>query len=139
MEGCMKFRLVFFYLAAVFIGAIFLADSLTAQTKSNLSPNQPAQGAQGGPSNKVTNSGTKATPSHSEFAESANPRVVKTYSEDQLNDLFGRMVSLYSKDAVLFNNVGAAYFYNKIYDKSEDAFRRAIVLNNHPAFLTNLS
>jgi tetratricopeptide (TPR) repeat protein len=86
--------------------------------------------------------GTAASNTAPKQADTTGPidsMVIKTYSEQQLNDLFDQMTSHYSKDAVLFNNIGATYFGLKIYDKAENAIRRAVVLNNHPAFLTNLS
>lgn len=68
-----------------------------------------------------------------------DPTTVKTLSDKDLNKLFDRMSTHYSKDAVLFNNIGAAYFERKDYANAEASIRRAIILNDHPAFLTNLS
>lgn len=60
-------------------------------------------------------------------------------SDDELNALFDRISTTYSRDAVLFNNVGVAYYKRKLYDKATESIKRAIMINNHPAFLTNLS
>ena len=61
------------------------------------------------------------------------------FSDEELNQTFDKMSAQYSKNAVLFNNIGASYFQRKMYDKAEAALKRAIILNAHPAFLTNLS
>jgi tetratricopeptide (TPR) repeat protein len=74
-----------------------------------------------------------------DFSLSIEPTSVMKLSDDQLNELFDKMAAHYSRNAVLFNNIGASYFERKMYDKAETALRRAVVLNNHPAFLTNLS
>jgi tetratricopeptide (TPR) repeat protein len=68
-----------------------------------------------------------------------DPLSVDRLSDDELDQIFNKMISEYSRNAVLFNNIGASYFTRKQFDKAENAFRRAIILNNHPAFLTNLS
>ena len=75
----------------------------------------------------------------SDFSLSIDPMSVSSFSDDQLNETFGKMSAQYSKNAVLFNNIGATFFKRKMYDKAESAIRHAIVLNDHPAFLTNLS
>ena len=140
MEGCMKFRLILLFFAAVNASIfLFTAPSLAAQTKNNLLPAASAQPTTAGSTIAADNSVANPASKQTDIAESADPKIVKTYSEPQLNDLMVRMVSRYSKDAVLFNNVGATYFELKMYDKAENAIRHAIVLNNHPAFLTNLS
>jgi tetratricopeptide (TPR) repeat protein len=74
-----------------------------------------------------------------DFSLSIEPRSVINFSDDQLNELFDKMSAQYSRNAVLFNNIGASYFERKMYEKAESALKRAIILNNHPAFLTNLS
>ena len=74
-----------------------------------------------------------------DFTESIDPQSVKSFSDEQLNETFDKMSLQYSKNAVLFNNIGATYYTRKMYDKAESALRRAIILNNHPAFLVNLS
>jgi len=65
--------------------------------------------------------------------------VLEAFTEQELDDTYSGLTSKFSKDAVLYNNIGATYFKRKSYDKAESALKRAIVLNNHPAFLTNLS
>jgi tetratricopeptide (TPR) repeat protein len=77
--------------------------------------------------------------SASDFSLSIDPTSVKNFSDEQLNETFDKMSAQYSRNAVLFNNIGATYFERKMYDKAEAALKRAIILNNHPAFLTNLS
>jgi tetratricopeptide (TPR) repeat protein len=74
-----------------------------------------------------------------DFSLSIEPKSVVDFSDQQLDETYARMSSQYSKNAVLFNNIGATYYNRKAYDKSEAAIKRAIMLNNHPAFLTNLS
>jgi tetratricopeptide (TPR) repeat protein len=74
-----------------------------------------------------------------DFSSTIDPLSVKDLSDEDLDRTFDRMVSEYSKNAVLLNNIGATYYSRKRYEKAESAFRRAIILNNHPAFLTNLS
>jgi len=74
-----------------------------------------------------------------DFTESIDTQSVKSFSDEQLNETFDKMSLQYSKNAVLFNNIGATYYTRKMYDKAESALRRAIILNNHPAFLVNLS
>jgi tetratricopeptide (TPR) repeat protein len=133
----MKFRFLPFFVVIAYCVTFLAASNLTAQIKNNLAPTGVAQGEKTGSSN-VTST-TKSVPKQTEITESADPKIVKTYSDAQLNDLMDRMVSSNNKDAVLFNNVGAAYFEFKMYDKAENAIRRAVVINNHPAFLTNLS
>jgi len=64
---------------------------------------------------------------------------VKGLSDDELSVTYDGLVISYSKDAILLNNVGAVFFERKNYDKAVDALKRAIILNSHPAFLTNLS
>jgi tetratricopeptide (TPR) repeat protein len=49
------------------------------------------------------------------------------------------MSSQNSKNAFLFNEIGAAYFERNMYDKAEAAVKRAISLNDQPSFQTNLS
>ena len=77
--------------------------------------------------------------SASDFSLSIEPRSVVNMSDEELNEIFDKMSAGYSKNAVLFNNIGATYFERKMYDKAEAAIKRAIIINNHPAFLTNLS
>jgi len=117
------------------IVAVLFSNTL-AQNQNNLGPVSSAN-----PPSDLTKSATKTASSSAIVAEPdyPDPTSVKTLSDDDLNKLFDRMSTHYSKDAVLFNNIGAAFFQRKEYDKSEAAIRRAIVLNNHPAFLVNLS
>jgi tetratricopeptide (TPR) repeat protein len=89
--------------------------------------------------NSASNSGIAAANSQTDFSYSIDPMSVKNFSDDELNQTFDKMSSQYSKNAVLFNNIGATYFQRKMYDKAELAIRHAIILSNHPAFLTNLS
>jgi len=120
----MRFPCLF---CTLLFSAIFICSSntfaqsgiATSASKSHLQPN--------------TNSPT------ADFSESIDPQSVKTYSDEQLNETFDKMSLQYSKNAVLFNNIGATYYTRKMYDKAESALRRAIILNNHPAFLVNLS
>jgi Flp pilus assembly protein TadD len=74
-----------------------------------------------------------------DLSESIDPTKVSSFSDEELTETFDKMQSRYSKNAVLYNNLGAAFFERKMPEKAEAAIRRAIVLNNHPAFLTNLS
>ena len=97
--------------------------------------NTPAQTV----NNSAAQSGITASSSKTDFSDSIDPLSVKSFSDDQLNQTFDKMSSQYSRNAVLFNNIGAVYFERKMYDKAELAIRHAIILNNHPAFLTNLS
>jgi len=74
-----------------------------------------------------------------DFSEPIDPLTVGSFSDDELTGTFDKMNANYSKNAVLYNNIGATFFSRKMYDKAEAALRRAIIINNHPAFLTNLS
>src|SRR5947209_4016135 len=89
--------------------------------------------------NSAASSGIAASSAQTDFSNSIDPSSVRSFSDDQLNQTFDKMSSQYSKNAVLFNNIGAAFFERKMYDKAELAIRHAIILSNHPAFLTNLS
>jgi tetratricopeptide (TPR) repeat protein len=82
----------------------------------------------------VDNSRVEADPS-----DFADPLSVNNLGDEQLNETFERMSAAFSTDAILFNNIGAVYYERKMYDKAEVALTRAIVLNDQPAFLTNLS
>ena len=113
------------------------SDSL-AQTKNNLVPNQTGAPATPADTAKKQPPANNSTTVAAE-PEYPDPTVVKTLSNVDLDLLFDRMATHFSKDAVLFNNVGAAYFQRKDYANAENAIRRAIMLNNHPAFLVNLS
>lgn len=79
------------------------------------------------------------SPPQADFSYAIDPMSVTSMSDDELNSTFDKMSSQYSKNAVLLNNIGATFYQRKMYDKAEAAIRRAIVLNDHPAFLTNLS
>jgi tetratricopeptide (TPR) repeat protein len=105
---------------------LLLSSNLFGQNQNNLVSNSDARAA-----------GTR--PRVYEPKKPVDPADVKTFSDEQLDSAFDIMVAGYSKDAVLFNNIGAAFYERKMYDKAESAVRHAIVLNNHPAFLTNLS
>jgi Flp pilus assembly protein TadD len=70
---------------------------------------------------------------------SIDPTSVSNLSDEELNTTFDTMNSNFSKNAVLYNNIGATFYQRKVYDKAEEALRRAIAATNHPAFLTNLS
>ena len=89
--------------------------------------------------NSTASTGIAASSTQTDFSYSIDPMSIKSFSDDQLNETFEKMSSQYSKNAVLFNNIGATYFERKMYDKAELAIRHAIILSNHPAFLTNLS
>jgi tetratricopeptide (TPR) repeat protein len=81
---------------------------------------------------------TSVRPS-ADFSLSIEPTTVMNFSNEELDQTFDKMSAQYSKNAVLFNNIGASYFQRKMYDKAEAALKRAVTLNAHPAFLTNLS
>jgi Tetratricopeptide repeat. len=89
--------------------------------------------------NSTSSSGIATSSPQTDFSYSIDPMSIKSFSDDQLNQTFDKMSSQYSKNAVLFNNIGATYFQRKMYDKAELAVRHAIILSNHPAYLTNLS
>ena len=48
---------------------------------------------------------------------------VSSFSDDQLNETFNKMAAVYSKNAVLFNNIGATFYKRQMYDKAELAVR----------------
>ena len=97
--------------------------------------------AQSGIATNVSRTQLRSTASSTapDFSLSIDPQTIKSYSNEQLNETFEKMSSQYSKNAVLFNNIGATYYDRKMYDKAESALLRAIILNNHPSFLVNLS
>ena len=94
-----------------------------------------------------TSNSTSSTPARAavgaaaqmDFSDSIDPMAVSSFSDDQLNETFNKMAAGYSKNAVLFNNIGATFYKRQMYDKAELAVRHAIAINYHPAFLTNLS
>ena len=93
-----------------------------------------------------TSNSTSSTPraavgaaTQMDFSDSIDPMAVSSFSDDQLNETFNKMAAGYSKNAVLFNNIGATFYKRQMYDKAELAVRHAIAINYHPAFLTNLS
>lgn len=90
-------------------------------------------------SNSAAQAGVTAQKPDPDFSLSIDPMSVNSFSDDRLNDTFDKMTAQFSKNAVLFNNIGATFFKRKMYDKAETAIRHAVALNNHPAFLTNLS
>ena len=94
--------------------------------------------AQSGIATNVSRTQLRSTASSTapDFSLSIDPQTIKSYSNEQLNETFEKMSSQYSKNAVLFNNIGATYYDRKMYDKAESALLRAII---HPAFLVNLS
>ena len=132
------------YFAIIFATGIALAfitvlfSDTPAQTQNNLAPS--SSGALK-PAGSATKTAAPAGPTSDATAEPdyPDPTTVRSLSDDELNGLFDRMSSHFSRDAVLFNNVGAAFFLRQQYDKAEAAIRHAIALNGHPAFLTNLS
>jgi tetratricopeptide (TPR) repeat protein len=109
-------------LISIFISAF---STLRAQSQTNTS-------------NSTGSIPVAATP-QADFSESIDPMSVTSFTDDELNATFDKMSAHYSKNAVLFNNIAATYFKRKMYDKAESAIKRAIVITNHPAFLTNLS
>ena len=92
-----------------------------------------------GPSNYAAQSNASGATTQTDFSYSIDPMSVSTFSDDQLDETFTRMSLQSSKNSVLFNEIGAAYFERNIYDKAEAAVKRAIILNDEPSFLTNLS
>ena len=97
-----------------------------------------AQSITGQPSS-ATQAAIAATKPQTDFSYSIDPLSIKSFSDEQLISTFEKMSAGYSKNAILFNNIGATFYKRKMYDMAEAAFKRAIVLNNDPAFLTNLS
>jgi len=92
--------------------------------------------------NNTSGTATRAavgTTTQADFSSSIDPMSVSSFSDDQLNETFNKMAAGYSKNAVLFNNIGATFYKRQMYDKAELAVRHAIAINYHPAFLTNLS
>lgn len=112
-----------FVLSAILIASCI---SVSAQTVNNSS-------------NSTSPPRTETLTQRSDFSYAIDPVSVSSFSDDQLNETFDKMSAQYSKNAVLFNNIGASFYQRKMYDKAEAAVRRAIILNDHPAFLTNLS
>jgi tetratricopeptide (TPR) repeat protein len=116
---------------AISIVLVAAVTSVAAQSQANF--------AAGSMANKqTTNKGTSAK-AQADFSESIDPLSVGNFSDDELTATFDKMNASYSKNAVLYNNIGATFYSRKMYDKAEAALRRAIIFNNHPAFLTNLS
>ena len=91
------------------------------------------------PSNSTAQSAASGTTTQSDFSYSIDPMSVSSFGDEQLNETFDKMSSQYSKNSLLFNEIGAAYFERNMYDKAEAAVKRAIILNEQPLFLTNLS
>lgn len=90
-------------------------------------------------SNSTTQSAASGVMSQSDFSYSIDPTSVGSFGDDQLNETFDKMSSQNSKNSLLFNEIGAAYFERNMFDKAEAAVKRAIILNDQPSFLTNLS
>src|ERR1051325_9211560 len=108
-----------------------LISNVSAQIKNNLLPTSDGSAKS---ASATIPSGTKQASMPS--AKSSDPKdvssvnfdqtKVKELSDQELDDVFGSMVSHFSKDAVLYNNVGASYFERKMYDKAETAVRHAL-------------
>jgi Flp pilus assembly protein TadD len=120
----------FLMLSVATFAALFMAASPIA-AQSPVDPNSST-------ASKADTASLKSE-QKTDFSETIDPLSVSSYSDEDLDKTFNRMVAEYSKNAVLLNNIGASYFDRKMYDKAENALRRAIALNDHPAFLTNLS
>ena len=129
-------------LSAIFIFG--LSVSIKSQTKNNLVPSSDAASANSAATNDngksaSTRPGDKVLGKQPDKSLELDPSKIKDLSDKDLDDVFNNMSARFSNDPVTFNNIGASYFERKTYDKSETALRHAIALNNHPAFLTNLS
>src|SRR5436853_4336590 len=116
--------------------AIFVPFKLTqAQIKNNLLPasSSTLKTSAATPRSDQSTTRSSNTAPATDVAAGLDSAKIKEMSDTDLDGVFDSMVSHYSKDAVIFNNIGASYYGRKMYDKAESALHHAIALNNHPA------